>query len=241
MLNKFHQLTNIHNNKPSLNLHTASVISAKLQLLQDLINIYKEYKISNIIKKHKVVIIKVKYILDRLMEEEFRITKQEISDIRLETTRIIRTTQLWKIEKEYAFRQSKQNKQIKKMHEEITSELFGLTKYSEETDAGMKKLLKQLNMKIHSAHNIIEIERKQIVKAIGLKQGHWFKCPKGHIYVITECGGAMQVGKCNECGERIGGMNHQVVPGNSLAYEMDGARYPAWSDAANMANYQIDD
>ncbi len=27
-------------------------------------------------------------------------------------------------------------------------------------------------------------EKLMIVKAIGLKQGHWFKCPKGHIYCI---------------------------------------------------------
>ena len=36
----------------------------------------------------------------------------------------------------------------------------------------------------------------QIVAAIGLSKGHWFKCPKGHLYAIGECGGAMETSKC---------------------------------------------
>lgn len=43
-----------------------------------------------------------------------------------------------------------------------------------------------------------------------MREGRWFKCPNGHYYVITECGGAMQEGKCNECGATIGGGNHRV-------------------------------
>ena len=38
--------------------------------------------------------------------------------------------------------------------------------------------------------------------------GHWYTCPNGHIFSMSECGGAMQVGKCNECGEAIGGGSH---------------------------------
>lgn len=74
-----------------------------------------------------------------------------------------------------------------------------------------------------------------------MRQGHWYKCPNGHIYVITECGGANQIGTCNECGARIGGTNHRLLEDNSLAPEMDGARFPAWSDAANMANDHFED
>ena len=39
---------------------------------------------------------------------------------------------------------------------------------------------------------LTEEEKKVIVSAIGLSKGHWFKCPMGHIYVIGECGGAME-------------------------------------------------
>lgn len=84
-----------------------------------------------------------------------------------------------------------------------------------------------------------EEEKKQIVEAVGLKKGHWFKCPQGHIYAIGECGGAMVRSKCPECGAVIGGANHTLEEGNELAPEMDGARHPAWSEQANLENYVI--
>ena len=80
-------------------------------------------------------------------------------------------------------------------------------------------------------------EKKQIVTAMNLKPGHWHKCPQGHIYVITECGGAMEKSKCPDCGAVIGGENHKLAQDNQLATEMDGARYSAWSEQANLANY----
>lgn len=61
----------------------------------------------------------------------------------------------------------------------------------------------------------------------------------GHFYAIGECGGAMQRGTCPECQAPIGGANHQLEASNSIAPEMDGARFPAWSEQANLANYQI--
>lgn len=58
--------------------------------------------------------------------------------------------------------------------------------------------------------------------------------------MIGECGGAMQRANCPECGLTIGGENHALESGNTLASEMDGARYAAWSDQANMENYVFD-
>ena len=81
-------------------------------------------------------------------------------------------------------------------------------------------------------------EKRQIVKAIGLSKGHWFKCPRGHVYAIGECGGAMETSKCPECKAVIGGTRHKLVEGNQLASEMDNAQYPAWSEQANLANYE---
>ena len=61
-----------------------------------------------------------------------------------------------------------------------------------------------------------------------------------HYYVIGECGGAMERSTCPECGLSIGGESHALDSTNSHAGEMDGSSYPAWSDQANMANYQFD-
>ena len=59
----------------------------------------------------------------------------------------------------------------------------------------------------------------------------------GHVYAIGDCGGANQESKCPECKARIGGLNHALVAGNQLAPEMDHAQHAAWSEMANMANF----
>ena len=82
-------------------------------------------------------------------------------------------------------------------------------------------------------------EKKQIVEAVGVKKGSWFKCRQGHIYAIGECGGAMETGTCPVCKSVIGGTNHKLEEGNELAPEMDGARHAAWSEQANLQNYEL--
>ncbi|XP_071958540.1 NFX1-type zinc finger-containing protein 1-like [Antedon mediterranea] len=101
--------------------------------------------------------------------------------------------------------------------------------------------LKKIREKCGSIPGISDDERVQIVKAMGLSKGHWFKCPKGHVYAIGDCGGATTEGKCPECGSNIGGTNYQLREGNILAREMDGASYAAWSEQTNLANYGFND
>ncbi|GMH37812.1 hypothetical protein BSKO_05685 [Bryopsis sp. KO-2023] len=47
--------------------------------------------------------------------------------------------------------------------------------------------------------------------------GHIYTCPNGHIYIIANCGQAMQTSTCPECGETIGGRSHQLVGENARA------------------------
>ena len=52
---------------------------------------------------------------------------------------------------------------------------------------------------------ITDEERKMICSAMGFAgKGHWYKCQNGHIYCITECGGATETSKCLECKSDIG-------------------------------------
>ena len=52
----------------------------------------------------------------------------------------------------------------------------------------------------------------------------------------------MERGKCPECKEEIGGTQHRLTDGNTLAPEMDGATFAAYSEEANnMANFDLDD
>lgn len=61
-----------------------------------------------------------------------------------------------------------------------------------------------------------------------------------HIYAIGECGGANERGQCPECRADIGGVSHRLAEGNTVAGEMDGARYAAYSEEANnMANFDL--
>ncbi|NWU77785.1 ZNFX1 protein, partial [Onychorhynchus coronatus] len=118
--------------------------------------------------------------------------------------------------------------------------LEGTKKFTEQDEAAVKAHMENISTDLPAPGlGISEAERVQIVKAIACPRGHWFKCKNGHIYVIGECGGAMERSKCPECHEVIGGTNHALDSTNSLAPEMDGATHAAWSDVANnMLNFE---
>ncbi|GCB62108.1 hypothetical protein scyTo_0000002 [Scyliorhinus torazame] len=112
--------------------------------------------------------------------------------------------------------------------------------FTENDERLVKEKMKTLKLALpETGLALSETEKVMIVKAMGLRQGHWFKCPNGHVYVITECGGAMERAKCPDCSAAIGGMNHALESSNQVASEMDGAQYSAWSDVANnMLNFE---
>lgn len=124
--------------------------------------------------------------------------------------------------------------------ETIRSELISGKKVAENR---LQKLGDELNSirKRIGLGAITAEEKNMIIKAVGLSSGHWYKCKNGHVYAIGECGGAMQESKCPECNETIGGRNHALATGNQHAAEFDGSRYAAWSDAANMNNFDLRD
>ncbi|RBR18872.1 uncharacterized protein FIESC28_05794 [Fusarium coffeatum] len=51
--------------------------------------------------------------------------------------------------------------------------------------------------------------------------GHWYTCANGHPFTINNCGMAMEVALCPECGARIGGRNHVSVEGVRHAVEIE--------------------
>ncbi|XP_020600662.1 NFX1-type zinc finger-containing protein 1-like isoform X1 [Orbicella faveolata] len=123
----------------------------------------------------------------------------------------------------------------------MTAVQEGLSSGKRIVDEELDKLLNNIvtirNAYPDSLNQLTPEEKKKIVSVIGLSKGHWFKCPKGHIYCIGECGGAMQRSTCPKCGAVIGGANHRLEEGNELAPEMDGASHAAWSEQANLRNY----
>ncbi|KDQ57638.1 hypothetical protein JAAARDRAFT_270513 [Jaapia argillacea MUCL 33604] len=79
------------------------------------------------------------------------------------------------------------------------------------------------SIRLDTFYQPVSLEEKiAIVKALNFSHtGHYYQCPKGHMFVITECGGAMEVASCPECGERIGGTGHNLLGTNTGATEFE--------------------
>jgi hypothetical protein len=157
-----------------------------------------------------------------------KISGQETDDINMEIQRFHRVCQLHRLKSEPNYKVCCNKPEVKECYDTAHQIAYKIEKYSKEFDCKLKNALENLSKVVHSAVKITDAERKEIVRAMGFKQGHWFKCPNGHIYLITECGGAMEQSRCNECGAEIGGGNHRLLASNSVATEMDGATRPAW-------------
>ena len=80
-----------------------------------------------------------------------------------------------------------------------------------------------------------------IVRALQAKPGSWYKCPKGHVYNIGECGGAMEEALCPECRSAIGGGSHRLRDDNTHAGDFNGSHHAAWSIGANLGNFDLRD
>eukprot|EP01083_Nonionella_stella_P194178 716278_1 len=73
-----------------------------------------------------------------------------------------------------------------------------------QTLSDLESIKRKMLQAFAAAQGLTKEERNQIDKAfrdLGARAGHWFKCPNGHFYYIGDCGGAMEIGQCNECGQ----------------------------------------
>ncbi|NXC85444.1 ZNFX1 protein, partial [Cercotrichas coryphoeus] len=221
----------------------ASALSTKsIGLIENLLNFYK--RVADLMDNMNKIDVKERKGLTKRLDEvqkwldkqRINFTGQELTDLQSEIQRLTYLLSL-------LVRCQVSKMMSTEVAEEIKSAreiLEGTKKFTEEDEAAVKAHLKKINAVLPvSGLGISEAERVQIVSAIGCPRGHWFKCRNGHIYVIGECGGAMQRSTCPECHEVIGGTNHTLDSSNSLAPEMDGATHAAWSDIANnMLNFE---
>ncbi|NWI50997.1 ZNFX1 protein, partial [Calyptomena viridis] len=222
----------------------ASDLSTKsIGLIENLLNFYK--RVADLIRSMSKIAANEREGLKKRLDEvqewldkpRISFTEQELSDLQSEIQRLTYLTNL-------LARCNASSRMISPvLAAEIASAreiLEGTKKFTEEDEAAVKAHMEKISTELSvSRLGLSEAERVQIVKAIGCPRGHWFKCKNGHIYVIGECGGAMERSKCPECHEVIGGTNHTLDSTNSLAPEMDGATHAAWSDIANnMLNFE---
>nr|XP_015004281.2 NFX1-type zinc finger-containing protein 1 isoform X2 [Macaca mulatta] len=172
-----------------------------------------------------------------LAKKRLSFTSQELSDLRSEIQRL---TYLVNLLTRYKIAEKKVKDSIAVEVYSIQNILEKTCKFTQEDEQLVQEKMEALKATLPcSGLGISEEERVQIVSAIGYPRGHWFKCRNGHIYVIGDCGGAMERGTCPDCKEVIGGTNHTLERSNQLASEMDGAQHAAWSDTANnLMNFE---
>ncbi|NWU16427.1 ZNFX1 protein, partial [Cephalopterus ornatus] len=224
-------------------LQASDLSTKRIGLIENLLNFYK--RIADLTASvSKTAVNEMPGLRKRLGEvqawvdkERISFTEHELSDLQSEIQRLSYLLNL-------LARCNLASEMISPMLEaEIASAreiLEGTKKFTEEDEAAVKAHMENMNPHLPlSGLGISEAERVEIVQAIGCPRGHWFKCRNGHIYVIGECGGAMEKSKCPECHAVIGGTNHTLESSNRLAPEMDGATHAAWSDVANnMLNFE---
>lgn len=165
-----------------------------------------------------------------------RFTEQQVFDLKRELQRLILLTEL----NARCYKADKRGKsqEIQAQVQTIREVLEKNSKFTELDESRVEDAMKDLDILLPpSGLDITEEERKMIVSTMNMAPGHWYKCPNGHVYVITECGGAMETGKCPDCSSTIGGESHRLASGNTVATEMDGSQHAAWSETNNLLNY----
>ena len=184
------------------------------------------------------------WILIRFLTQDF-LSDQMLSDIESEVyrlTSLIKLLDLWckiKYHGKYSSLSIEEKLELRSMIEKVQNSGWKSPKMKENDQDEICDFVTKWSEKCN-VKGLTDSERIEIVKAIGLTKGHWFKCPNGHYYCIGECGGAMEEAKCPECGATIGGQKHTLRDDNQLAPEMDGAQHAAWSELANLDNFDPD-
>lgn len=67
-------------------------------------------------------------------------------------------------------------------------------------------------------------EEMMVIRAMAeefLGSGHWYYCVNGHPFTIGDCGMPMELARCPECGQQIGGQDHIAIEGVRLATDFE--------------------
>uniref|UniRef100_A0A8C5L5Q0 Zinc finger, NFX1-type containing 1 n=1 Tax=Jaculus jaculus TaxID=51337 RepID=A0A8C5L5Q0_JACJA len=220
----------------NLSVKDLGLVENCIHFYDHLANLYESLKKVHVSEQERVRA-RLEQVYKWLAKKRLSFSSQERSDLQQEIQRL---TYLVNLLTRCRMAEGKVRGGVAEEVSSIRDILEGTCKFTQEDEQLVQKKLDALKTTLPcSGLGISEEERVQIVNALGLSRGHWFKCPNGHIYVISECGGAMERATCPDCQEVIGGENHTLESSNQLASEMDGAQHPAWSDTANnLMNFE---
>lgn len=206
------------NRRQNINKMDLDAIRIKIELMQMIMEPLEKEKLSlsdmPLSNNHVSLIAK---LLETNIDS---ITEQEVTDISLEINRLHRLIQFERI----GYKPYLQQPGIRTKVDATIQLLNKYGRYDDYQDRIIKNMMEELKKLTSSKIALTDAEKKEIVKAIGLTPGHWYKCPNGHPYAIGGCGGANQESKCYECGAPVGGRNYRLATGNAVATEMGGVR-----------------
>ena len=228
----------------TLYLSAASVMNAR-QTFQDLIQSAQHNESLNTMTKPLSLILFqlndfLSWIKTHNQSQIPKLTDQMTIDIDAERRRILLLEAMFKTEHEFLIGNIKVCEDDMKVFAEIKLIATGTNMKDLHEESTYERMLEALRDMLGKYKVRLTFdERQSIIKAISARSGSWYKCPNGHYYQIGECGGAMQTSKCPECGEMIGGHNHQLLGGNRHAGEFDQSSHPAWSAGANIQNFDL--
>ncbi|CAL4099740.1 unnamed protein product, partial [Meganyctiphanes norvegica] len=153
-------------------------------------------------------------LLACLMKQVLFINQQMIDDIGCELQRLEKFPTYWKLQ---AKASEINHPSLRSKLQEVKIYMSPTKKFNHDVERQVLNLLRECELCIPGGLGISKSEKVMIAQAVGLRQGHWYKCPNGHIYCIANCGQANQAAKCPECSASIGGVNHNLVHGNLRA------------------------
>lgn len=177
------------------------------------------------------------WLLSVAFEYARQLSNQQKFDINMEMARGARMINLFEIKSNETYQTSVKMRianaiEVKDLVDNLESLIINCHAYSQDRDIQVQNNIEIIEQKMAGISVITDEERRMIHKAMSVSfasgiraQGHWCKCPNGHIYCITECGGPMQESVCPECKVKIGGQSHRHVSGITVASEMDGANH----------------
>lgn len=188
----------------------------------------------------------IRHLVDRICNIKMNVNQQQSEDITCEVRRFHKMVDFHLVLEDPLYASNASCREVKSVRDQIDSLLFGCCRYTDSLNQKIIQLFEDFQKELKSNRPLTSDEKRMIHLAMttsfygGIQStGHWFTCPNGHYFCITECGGAMQESNCPDCGIRIGGTNHQYLNTTKLASDMDGAKHPAWSSGADMANYAL--
>ena len=245
-INKIESLLSSTSNPQYTLPHCLSAIQNQLAILPHIAKMYAKVKQKScLFGDCKVTTEALHRDLDHvktfLMQDS--LTDQQLNDIQCEMKRLDCMFRLCELHSRIEERRITINPQERSALDILASKVYysgagKKPKMSDDLEKEVSVLIASFREQ-YDLEDLTDSERVEINKGMDFSKGHWFKCPYGHIYCIGDCGGAIHESHCPECDARIGGASHTLRTDNQLASEMDGARHGAWSETANMENYDL--